>query len=517
MAASSDELPHCQTPVPEAPFTASTAYREEKEKVCKIVASAPEGLTLGELLNRLHGRDGWESGGAAYQRTRRFVSSHPEYFSVRDASSHIWVDPQLSLLDLINGGITPNTTEKPQHTGREFCEDVLKSVKEVNDRGQELLERNLSEYLERINDLRLVLQAQDPNESPEYITLPYKTRFNDEGRINKQWSIMSRSLELAGGEWENAALLTLTTDPKKFDSLHGMWTSINESWNRFMSWVSTDSRLGYRPEYVKVLEATEKGYPHIHAIVFLEEDSTRYDGMPWLEDKQAISEYWAKYQGEVVDVQPLTYVRDLGDGYEAEEGWVRWDSDGDHGGNLGREASDGGGQGQTAGAYLGKYLSAIYGGIRDANAKDVEVMTDGGQPLEDEEGGKYEDKAATWKVAMYWATRRKIRTNSLELRGMVEEAMEEEEGEDLEAALFGEIAARDYEFVGAWGYGDLPDHIRRETVDAEALIRPLEEPDPPPGAGDDIPKSREDLLKMRYPASAWDLLEGLLGLEGDRR
>lgn len=477
-----------------APFDRSSQYWKEYARTCKIVASHPEGVVLNQIVAELHGRDEVESGSTEYQRTRRFLNRNPTFFEVRKSNGLIFVSPTLELLDLINGGIIQNPAEEPATGGTRFCENVLKSVKEINEKGERLLEYNLKEYVDRINDLRLILHSESAD--PEYLSLPYKTRFNDEGRINKQWSIMSSAIEKAGEWFDHAALLTLTTDPKKFDSLYEMIDDINSNWNRLMSWLSSDCRLGYRPEYLKVLEFTEKGYPHIHAIVFLEDESTRDDGMPWLESKSEISRYWAKYQGEIVDVQPLVWEDDLGDHYDEDQGWVRWDEDGDHGGTLGD--NDEGGH-QTAGAYLGKYLSAVYGGIKSIN--EPEIMTDGGTDDPTAEvSEKYEEKAATWKLAVYWATGRKIRTESRELRQAVEEEMEDDE-ENERGELAEIIRECEYEFVGAYSYDQIPQHIRRGLTAVDALMETLE----------DVPDNSGVVIggrKTPTPRSLSDQLEG---------
>ncbi|WP_228841748.1 hypothetical protein [Haloarcula sp. CBA1127] len=53
----------------------------------------------------------------------------------------------------------------------------------------------------------------------------------------------------------------------------------------------------------------------------------------------------------------------------------------------------------TAGAYLGKYLSATFGSLLDA----TESFEQG-----DDDRETYADKAATWKLALYWATNRRF-------------------------------------------------------------------------------------------------------------
>jgi len=54
----------------------------------------------------------------------------------------------------------------------------------------------------------------------------------------------------------------------------------------------------------------------------------------------------------------------------------------------------------TAGAYLGKYLSVTFGSLLDA--------TESFQEPDDAERESFADKAATWKLALYWATNRRF-------------------------------------------------------------------------------------------------------------
>lgn len=493
-----------------APFTASTPYWREKAKVCKIVATAADDRYLNQIVADLHGRDSVSSGDAEYQRVRRFLNSHPHFFEVRSVNGLISARPRLPLLDLIKRGIIQNPDESRQYEGsREFCEAMLKSIRWdygeeelITQKGRDLLQRNMDEYLERINDLRLVLHSDYAD--PEYITMPYKTRFNDPGRISKQHAIMGKSLDKAAEMYDNAVLLTLTTDPKKFGSVWEMWAEINSNWNRLMSWLSTDSRLGERPDYMKVLEATGKGMPHIHAIIFLDDDQTLANGMPWLESVDALRGYWGKYQGKEIDIQPLTYSDELPDEYDKEAGWVKWDAAGDHGGDLG--GGDGEGEregerkGQTAGEYLGKYLSAIYGGMKSAAGLEDEA---------DAIAGKYEDKAATWKIALYWATRRKIRTESRDLRQAVEEDMEEDDNEE-KAELADQIRENRYEFVGAYKRFEIPSHIRNGAVPVDSLMESLSdelEYVDSQTASDPAPSRSRDELILRVPAAARPLFE----------
>nr|WP_236039235.1 hypothetical protein [Halomicroarcula salinisoli] len=96
-----------------------------------------------------------------------------------------------------------------------------------------------------------------------------------------------------------------------------------------------------------------------------------------------LAKKWADYgQGEIVNVYPLTYRDDLDDldpEFQDEQGFVDWYRFGVH--DRGEEwvrdrtrsheliefGDDGHDMESTAGAYLGKYLSATFGSLPDAS------------------------------------------------------------------------------------------------------------------------------------------------------
>ncbi|TVT78809.1 hypothetical protein FQA18_20385, partial [Haloferax volcanii] len=67
-------------------------------------------------------------------------------------------------------------------------------------------------------------------------------------------------------------------------------------------------------------------------------------------------------------------------------------------------------QSRTAGAYLGKYLSATFGSLLEAS-----------ESFEDaKESDSYADKAATWKLGLYWATGRRFWSISRDIEKAIE-------------------------------------------------------------------------------------------------
>jgi hypothetical protein len=122
---------------------------------------------------------------------------------------------------------------------------------------------------------------------------------------------------------------------------------------------------------------------------------------------------------------------------------------------------------QTAGEYLGKYLSATIGAMKElGQTGESEAFT---VSQEADEEGRYPDKAEPWKIAMYWATRRKIKTCSRALRQLVEEEYQEDDEAGEMAELLREAR---YKTIGAFVPEKIPAHIRAGLRDADELLEP---------------------------------------------
>ncbi|WP_424017994.1 hypothetical protein ACOZ4N_19320 [Halorientalis pallida] len=424
----------------------------ERVRIAKFIASKPEGTPLTHVVSyavkgvspetceRVDGSD------ADYQFAYRFVDdlAGPDdpYVRKSESSGVLVVTPTLRLLDLITEGITQTGSSEGLTYDREYLRNYLARVDSVDDDLRELLEDGFTSYLNRIEDYRLLFDVhmvgRTGGETQRRMTKRYKTRFNDDGRVSKQFARFNDALEYGYDHAENAVLATLTTDPKQHDSLLDAIDSINENFNRLLSYFDSDpstkadthesdvrtwrpeldddvtGRPRERPDYIKALEFSEKGYPHLH-VLFFDVPTRDGDGMPWLCDKPEIASKWSDYgQGEIVDVYPLVYRDDLDDlepEFQSDEGFVDWYrfGDHDHGDEWVRDRTraheliefddDAQAMESTAGAYLGKYLSATFGSLLDATESFES---------EDEQRESYADKAATWKLALYWATNRRF-------------------------------------------------------------------------------------------------------------
>jgi hypothetical protein len=422
---------------------------DDRLRLIRYAIDSPEGVPLSKVVRDVFGKTGpVRPGDPDYQFARRFYTENPKYFDTKKQNGMTAVEPRLPLIDLITEGITQKRDVEP---GRQFCRSLLEGVDTLDGRGKSLLGDSLERYVDRINDYVMLFELEHMRSGrTERFTKPYKTRFNDLGRISKHWARYNDALEHAYDEFDNAVLCTLTTDPKRFDSLMAMIESINDNFNSLMSWLAyepatnTERRPGYRPEYLCTLEFTADGKPHLHVLFFdLPTNTTKqpdpenadHGAMPWLCNKSALSHRWSELgQGRIVDVQPLVYQDDLGDAFQADTGFVAWN------GEIPNKNRQEFAAQQTAGQYLGKYLSAMFGGVAD-------LATDGAFHVE----GAYEDKAATYKLALYWATNRRM----WRISRNIEEAIDPEETEvELPVQI---------RFIGTYRYWDLPSKTVAET------------------------------------------------------
>lgn len=380
---------------------------DDRLRLIKYSVNHPEGAPIAQCWRDVFGRTGpVDPADSDYQLTRRFYTGNDEYFDTFEQNGQTSVEYRLSLLDLIREGITQKS-DFDYADDRQYWRSSLARTSSLGDDHKEGLAEALQSYVNRIDDYRMLFRATDLRSGDDQLfTKPYLTRFNSMGRIKQQWARFNAALDHARDNFENAAVVTLTTDPKKFPHLLAAWEDINPNFNRLMSWMDYEpkqkpsSRPGYRPPYIKAVEATQDGKPHLHVLFF---DVPTRNGKPHLIDKQELSNRWDDLgQGKIVDLQGLQYRGDLDEAYSVDEGFVsveeatRLDR-GDPPICPDGGAAEGVGAGQTAGQYLGKYLSAMFGGVMQmATAGNFDVA------------GAYAEKAATYKLALYWATDRKM-------------------------------------------------------------------------------------------------------------
>lgn len=406
---------------------------------------------------------------ADYQFVNRFLTdleAHSELIRLENRATDdthqrfAFATPEL--LDLISEGIT-ETTDQPDELvyDRQFCENLLKSkrstYKRLTDSEKEHLANSLRNYIQRTRDYRLAFDVHLANRTghtTKRMEKPYATRFTDDGRIDKNFAMLQSALETGYAEADCGVFATFTTDPKKFDSLYGAITQINKNFHALNQWLKSDpstkgdtrkesvsawsgpdsnstGRPRERLDYIKVLEFTSSGYPHLH-VLYLDPPRRESDGMPWLCDKAELSHQWNKDtkqrtgQGQIVDTWPLVYRDDLDDLDQAEfndsEGFVSWYRYGDHDHSqewiedhsdqhdqLDFDGDDDIPLQKTAGAYIGKYVSATQGHLQNLESLDnPDFATD-----------TEADKSAWWKLALYWVTERRFWSPSRRIRDLI--------------------------------------------------------------------------------------------------
>ena len=188
------------------------------------------------------------------------------------------------------------TQTKPPELGggtlRNSAENKLCEVKTLSESAGNYISKLFKTYLDYINSMHIVLKHKKEN---KLLVLNWETRFNSKSRQIQKVDKYETAWKKATMQYKNAVFITLTTDPKKFESLSMANLHISEAWNTFMAWVR--KKIGFRPKYIRVLEFTKSGLAHIHAVLF---------GISRLDDVKKISKEWEKIgQGKIVYIYKL--------------------------------------------------------------------------------------------------------------------------------------------------------------------------------------------------------------------
>jgi hypothetical protein len=229
----------------------------------------------------------------------------------------LWVRtvPPKQQLDLLRESQKSNTTAKTSHQneiplcGPERLEAIHLTRSRINIKSIEDECYNLFDtYNERVKDAIICLL---PNPEHDFLgpplELPYKTRFNDEGRKVEELNHYEEAWEEATKRHRRAVMVTLTTDPKIQESLWDGNRKQSGNLNRLLSNLSR--KFKGRPTYISVNEFQGNGRIHLHLVIF---------GRSYIMGKQQLSHLWAKYgQGEIVDFKKLKKDR---------QGWI-WDGE----------------------------------------------------------------------------------------------------------------------------------------------------------------------------------------------
>jgi hypothetical protein len=391
------------------------------------------------------GQDAVDSAGADYQLARRFFSGS-DWFKIDRRGGSLWVEPATEAFHLSRqyanrktsvgrgdglsngsgGGSTAGRGDNRADWGldlgdrdsRQYPRDRARSILDkrvrLDGRGGHDYRAGLLRQLgteREIQQDKFKILRRVRGSGPEHLLIPYLTRFNDADRAGDIQQGFRTALQRASQRHQDAVVVTLTSDAKRFSSVSEAVDGLTEAKGRFMSWLSTDYQLGSRPDNLTVLEWTAGGLPHVHLVLF---------GIDWLLPQSKIAAKWDSLgQGSVVDIRSATASRD----------GKRWYLHNDDGSRV------------TLQQYLGKAIRGLQR-VADMDAGDlVDAVEDGDLEL--------------WRQALYWATERQYYSCSPSLK----------DSGDSD----GLPHVKRYEFVGVAQYRDIPAHIRR---DAAILDRP---------------------------------------------
>lgn len=179
-------------------------------------------------------------------------------------------------IDLIRGASAPqqnsNRTTAPTRAFAEKLALTNKSFGHYDYEGKEfirhevadVLEDVFSQYKENSRKKRILLAHKHTSKG---LLIPYSTRFTSPRRRRAHFAKYSAVWKNASAMYKDAVFLTLTTDPSKHESVYHATKSMSKSFNRFMSWLK---KYLQKPDiaYIKALEFTKAGYPHLHIILF---------------------------------------------------------------------------------------------------------------------------------------------------------------------------------------------------------------------------------------------------------
>jgi hypothetical protein len=435
----------CQIPTLEgSPSSRSSSRRDDKARIVNYILDFPDGVPFVKVVGEVFDKKGTIEPDSDYQLARRYVRN-AEYLETAKRDGLLWVhlsDDGLPLEPQLARGKTSgrdgddeNPSFSSEETGdpnsRRYAKDrvrhYFKDKKRVRaDSIRSWLLEELGTELRSIEDKYNVFRHLLTEETA---AVPYRTRFNDVSRATSVLEGFEDALSRASERFFTGTFLTLTLDPKRFDGHEEATDALYENKSRLMSWLSSEYRLGHRPDNLTVLEFQESGMPHAHVCLFGVTPSE-------LPSEEEIREYWNER-------------RDVGSQVHTKSMRRRHD-----GTFLLRDTEEG----DNTDVSLHDYLTdGMYGLIRVANS-------DPGELLEAAEEGE----TSLWKQALYWYTERRYWSGSPSLT---------DDDTDTDDGL---PHVSMWEYVGTYHVSDIPARVFRTSDDTDT-------DDGDPGDRDDGP------------------------------
>ena len=427
-----------------------------KTDLFRFVAGTPDGANLPRIVRTVFDPDAVD-GGADYQVARRFFDGNPELFQTARRDGYLWVYPTPAALTLSrrmhaakptdDDGSGCNTGDGRDKWAKDRARAFLSKYMTVgSDTTRADLHGELATELDAVDGLYSVFERV--RDVLKYLCVPYSNRFNTPSRVADTRDTFDRAWRRATEQFDRAVSVTLTTDPKRHDSIAGATASIFEAKNRLLSYLAVDAdsgppRPGYRPDNLTVLEYDDKGKPHLHVVMF---------GLRFVTTKAALSWYWSDKcdHGENVWFDSLVN----------RDGRWRWAGDGP-------DDTDG----EAPRSYLSKSLRSLsmVAGMSPDDVEDAAAARRSGDPVDAPDD--------LWKLAIYWALERRLFTGA-EHVGNTDADTDDVDPDDPDT--WPHVAR--YRFVGVARYEDLPGYIRDR---ATFLTGRNSRGRPPPSTGTD--------------------------------
>lgn len=148
------------------------------------------------------------------------------------------------------------------HPLRRVALRLLASSTEFSRSDWEELWGLFEEYLDDVESKVLVLKSLVEE---GYLLLPYNHRFR-RYRLRRILREYDRVWEALSSRYDVGVFMTITVDPKDYNSLYEIAREVPKAFNRLKSWIK--KRLRFNPPHIVVYEFQDSGRLHLHVVFF---------------------------------------------------------------------------------------------------------------------------------------------------------------------------------------------------------------------------------------------------------
>jgi len=401
----------------------------DKTRLFEYALQNTDGAIISEAVKAVFDKES-TTADADYKLANRFYSSYSEYFKIDRRDRHTWVEPTTAAFHLTTSKRSSKTHDSTDIAKSNARAALTRRRRVTSDEARSVVLGALAAKRYATDDKHLILQDTCAGDS--HIIRPYHTVYNSSERVNRAIGRYQTAWSAAAAEYDRGVLITLTTDPYRYDSIAGATDGLMKDFNRWKSWLTSRFFDGRRPPHIAVPEFTKAGLPHLHVAIF----GTGY--IP----HAAVVHNWDQRR----DRGRFVWI----DGMKARGGKWRW---------RGRHERT---EARCPQTYLGKGLRQLKS-LAEVDAdcvKEAAGRLRSGRTRQDDEAHEW------WRLACRWALDVKLFTCSSSLT----------QGHDQGTSSESERAPQ-WRFIGASQYGTIPGYIRRErfTRASEPTAKP------PPG------------------------------------